>query len=176
MAKVKIQHITTSRRSTNKSFDFWFVKVKNVLFYVWEWTGHLIPKYFPYGTHFHRFVALVFAQKGETCFYAWIKTLCSYELAKKVSYNSLQLRWEREREEKNKQLERKQISEGSWHWLYHNLWRNLFQFKDTIEGNYWYFLTLLRLLLLNLITRLLADVVFKIQCRYVIFIFRSSRC
>lgn len=83
---------------------------------------------------------------------------------------------EREREEKNKQLKRKQISEGSWHWLYHNLWRNLFQLKDTIEGNYWYFLTLLRLLLLKLITRLLADVVFKIQCRYVIFIFRGSCC
>ena len=91
-------------------------------------------------------------------------------------YNLGEREREREREEKNKQLERKQISEGSWHWLYHNLWRNLFQFKDTIEGNYWYFLTLLRLLLLNLITRLLADVVFKIQCRYVIFIFRSSRC
>ena len=116
-------------------------------------------------------------KKGKRVFTqnAWIKTLCSYELAKKVSYNSLQLRWEREREEKNKQLERKQISEGSWHWLYHNLWRNLFQFKDAIEGNYWYFLTLLRLLLLKLITRLLADIAFKIQCRYVIFISRS-RC
>ena len=91
-------------------------------------------------------------------------------------YNLGEKEREREREEKNKQLERKQISEGLWHWLHHNLWRNLFQFKDTIEGNYWYFLTLLRLLLLNLITRLLADVVFKIQCRYVIFIFRSSRC